>query len=249
MKPPRLPGRSRPPPGVCSAPHRGRGATAVPRTGDGLAAEGQWLRAAAALTGARLSDLCPPEGTALEMTGTERPHAMDHRGRVGPSATPPPPRKPRTQTQPVTARRPARAVPVTSSSSSRLCMYSGHCCWAKYSSSTALDIQKRTCRRCGARPARGAPAAAAGSGLPGQGGRESHGAQRTARGRLSQRNAGKRSDVRACRGEAGKSGVGTQPPGTGQPEARPRGPAGPPGATAGGEGLRRTAHPHLLFWN
>lgn len=185
MKPPRLPGRSRPPPGVCSAPHSGRGATAVPRTGDGLAEEGQWLRAAAALTGARLSDLCPPEGTALEMTGTERPRAVDHRGRVGPSATPPPPRKPRTQTQPATARRPARAVPVTSSSSSRLCMYSGHCCWAKYSSSTALDIQKRTCRRCGARPARGAPAAAAGSGLLGQRGRESHGAQRAARGRLS----------------------------------------------------------------
>lgn len=70
MKPPRLPGRSRPPPGVCSAPHRGRGATAVPRTGDGLAAEGQWLRAAAALTGARLSDLCPPEGQSAHAPWT-----------------------------------------------------------------------------------------------------------------------------------------------------------------------------------
>lgn len=70
MKPPRLPGRSRPPPGVCSAPHSGQGATAVPRTGDSLAAEGQWLRAAAALTGARLSDLCPPEGQSAHAPWT-----------------------------------------------------------------------------------------------------------------------------------------------------------------------------------
>lgn len=72
MKPPRLPGRSRPHPRPVFAALRTE-AEGPPRCralATHLAAEGQWLRAAAALTGARLSDLCPPEGQSAHAPWT-----------------------------------------------------------------------------------------------------------------------------------------------------------------------------------
>lgn len=190
-------------------------------------------------TGARLSDLGPPGGWHLKWQGQGAEKAPS----TNPSLCP------RPALPAAACRRTARAVPVTSSSSSRLCMYSGHCCWVKYSSSMALDIQKRRCCRSGARPARDALAAEAGSGLPDRKTASHTGASHTgpalgARTFVSTRRQQTRQRA-GRRGEAGNPEVGAQPDSQRlvcEPRQDHRGPPAPRGS--GGHAIS-----YPLFWN